>query len=85
MFFSFSWTSKDLAAAIGIPVDVLNRRINFWISKVGLLGLLYNFFGILLGISTNTFSAWLHLVCEKNIIISCSIRKLLLVCPKQEF
>lgn len=28
-----SWTSKSLAAAIGIPVDVLNRRINFWISK----------------------------------------------------
>ncbi|KAI4314137.1 hypothetical protein L6164_027073 [Bauhinia variegata] len=28
-----SWTSKDLAAAIGVPVDVLNRRINFWISK----------------------------------------------------
>ncbi|XP_024638273.1 anaphase-promoting complex subunit 2 isoform X2 [Medicago truncatula] len=28
-----SWTSKHLAAAIGIPVDVLNRRINFWISK----------------------------------------------------
>ncbi|XP_062149366.1 anaphase-promoting complex subunit 2-like isoform X2 [Alnus glutinosa] len=28
-----SWTSKTLAAAIGIPVDVLNRRINFWISK----------------------------------------------------
>ncbi|KAM3754567.1 hypothetical protein ACB098_03G175200 [Castanea mollissima] len=28
-----SWTSKNLAAAIGLPVDVLNRRINFWISK----------------------------------------------------
>ncbi|POO03500.1 Anaphase-promoting complex subunit [Trema orientale] len=28
-----SWTSKNLAAAIGIPIDVLNRRINFWISK----------------------------------------------------
>ncbi|CAL0312229.1 unnamed protein product [Lupinus luteus] len=28
-----SWTSKNLAAAIGIPVDVLIRRINFWISK----------------------------------------------------
>ncbi|KAF3631707.1 Anaphase-promoting complex subunit 2 [Capsicum annuum] len=27
------WTSKDLAAAVGVPVDVLNRRINFWISK----------------------------------------------------
>jgi hypothetical protein len=33
-FSTFSWTSKSLAAAIGIPVDVLNRRINFWISKV---------------------------------------------------
>lgn len=28
-----SWTSKNLAAAIGVPIDVLNRRINFWISK----------------------------------------------------
>ncbi|XP_030956395.1 anaphase-promoting complex subunit 2 isoform X1 [Quercus lobata] len=28
-----SWTSKNLAAAIGLPVDVLNRRINFWICK----------------------------------------------------
>lgn len=28
-----SWTSKNLAASIGVPVDVLNRRINFWISK----------------------------------------------------
>ncbi|RDX79028.1 Anaphase-promoting complex subunit 2, partial [Mucuna pruriens] len=28
-----SWTSKNLAAAIGLPADVLNRRINFWISK----------------------------------------------------
>ncbi|KAK2434638.1 anaphase-promoting complex subunit [Trifolium repens] len=28
-----SWSSKNLAAAIGIPVDVLNRRIHFWISK----------------------------------------------------
>ncbi|KAK9277366.1 hypothetical protein L1049_006908 [Liquidambar formosana] len=28
-----SWTSKNLAAAIGVPVDALNRRINFWISK----------------------------------------------------
>ncbi|KDP41230.1 hypothetical protein JCGZ_15637 [Jatropha curcas] len=28
-----SWTSSKLAAAIGVPVDVLNRRINFWISK----------------------------------------------------
>ncbi|XVE53198.1 hypothetical protein DITRI_Ditri02bG0184600 [Diplodiscus trichospermus] len=29
-----SWTSKNLAAATGIPVDVLIRRISFWISKV---------------------------------------------------
>lgn len=28
-----SWTSKNLASAVGVPVDVLNRRINFWISK----------------------------------------------------
>ncbi|KAI3696383.1 hypothetical protein L1987_79397 [Smallanthus sonchifolius] len=28
-----SWTSKNLAAAIGVPVDTLQRRINFWISK----------------------------------------------------
>ncbi|XP_062111551.1 anaphase-promoting complex subunit 2 isoform X3 [Humulus lupulus] len=28
-----SWTSKNLAAAIGVPIDVLNRRINFWTSK----------------------------------------------------
>ncbi|KAI4373861.1 hypothetical protein MLD38_011927 [Melastoma candidum] len=28
-----SWSSKDLATAIGVPVDVLDRRINFWISK----------------------------------------------------
>ncbi|KAJ6322402.1 hypothetical protein OIU77_012288 [Salix suchowensis] len=28
-----SWTSNKLATAIGVPVDVLNRRINFWISK----------------------------------------------------
>ncbi|EOA29494.1 hypothetical protein CARUB_v10012960mg [Capsella rubella] len=28
-----SWTSKDLAAAIGIPIDALTRRVNFWISK----------------------------------------------------
>lgn len=27
------WTSKNLAATIGVPVDVLNRRISFWISK----------------------------------------------------
>lgn len=28
-----SWSSKDLAAAVGVPVDVLNRRINFWVGK----------------------------------------------------
>ncbi|GMH01745.1 hypothetical protein Nepgr_003584 [Nepenthes gracilis] len=28
-----SWTSKNLAATIGVPVDILNRRINFWINK----------------------------------------------------
>ncbi|KAK9060125.1 hypothetical protein SSX86_020829 [Deinandra increscens subsp. villosa] len=28
-----SWTSKNLAAAIGVPVDTLQRRMNFWISK----------------------------------------------------
>ncbi|XP_076900275.1 anaphase-promoting complex subunit 2-like isoform X1 [Bidens hawaiensis] len=28
-----SWTSKNLAAAIGVPVDTLQRRINFWITK----------------------------------------------------
>ncbi|KAL5731191.1 hypothetical protein ACHQM5_003946 [Ranunculus cassubicifolius] len=28
-----SWSSKDLAAAIGVPVDTLIRRINFWKSK----------------------------------------------------
>ncbi|XP_072960553.1 anaphase-promoting complex subunit 2 isoform X2 [Typha angustifolia] len=28
-----SWTSKNLAAAIGMPVETLNRRITFWISK----------------------------------------------------
>ncbi|CAH8302967.1 unnamed protein product [Eruca vesicaria subsp. sativa] len=28
-----SWTSVDLAAAIGIPIDVLDRRVNLWISK----------------------------------------------------
>ncbi|KAH0674383.1 anaphase-promoting complex subunit 2 [Solanum tuberosum] len=27
------WISKNLAAAVGVPVDVLNRRINFWLSK----------------------------------------------------
>ncbi|XP_039133519.1 anaphase-promoting complex subunit 2 isoform X1 [Dioscorea cayenensis subsp. rotundata] len=28
-----SWTSKNLAAAIGIPVETLNRRISFWVGK----------------------------------------------------
>ncbi|CAA6665214.1 unnamed protein product [Spirodela intermedia] len=28
-----SWTSKNLAAAVGTPVDILNRRISFWVSK----------------------------------------------------
>ncbi|KAI3733660.1 hypothetical protein L6452_13109 [Arctium lappa] len=28
-----SWNSKNLAAAIGVPVDTLQRRISFWISK----------------------------------------------------
>ncbi|XP_073303249.1 anaphase-promoting complex subunit 2 [Primulina huaijiensis] len=28
-----SWTPKSLAAAVGVPEDVLSRRINFWISK----------------------------------------------------
>ncbi|KAL1551051.1 anaphase-promoting complex subunit 2 [Salvia divinorum] len=28
-----SWTSKNLAAAVGVPIDVLNRRIIFWINK----------------------------------------------------
>ncbi|KAF5185597.1 Anaphase-promoting complex subunit [Thalictrum thalictroides] len=28
-----SWTSKDLAVAVGVPVDALNMRMNFWISK----------------------------------------------------
>ncbi|CAO2829557.1 unnamed protein product [Amaranthus hypochondriacus] len=27
------WSSKDLAAAVGVPIDILNRRINFWITK----------------------------------------------------
>lgn len=31
---TFSWTSKNLAAAIGVPINVLNRRITFWTSKV---------------------------------------------------
>ncbi|KAE8732936.1 Detected protein of confused Function [Hibiscus syriacus] len=34
-----SLTSKNLAAAIGIPVDVLNRRISSWISKFKFLGI----------------------------------------------
>lgn len=28
-----SWMSKDLAATVGVPADVLQRRISFWISK----------------------------------------------------
>ncbi|KZV56961.1 anaphase-promoting complex subunit 2 [Dorcoceras hygrometricum] len=28
-----SWTPKSLAVAVGVPEDVLSRRINFWISK----------------------------------------------------
>ncbi|XP_078171953.1 anaphase-promoting complex/cyclosome 2 [Carex rostrata] len=28
-----SWSSKSLAAEIGMPADTLNRRISFWISK----------------------------------------------------
>lgn len=28
-----SWSAKDLAAAIGLPGDVLSRRINFWVNK----------------------------------------------------
>ncbi|KAL7587747.1 anaphase-promoting complex subunit 2 [Lactuca sativa] len=28
-----SWSCKNLADAIGVPVDTLQRRINFWISK----------------------------------------------------
>ncbi|KAL4574242.1 hypothetical protein LXL04_021069 [Taraxacum kok-saghyz] len=28
-----SWTSKNLSDAIGVPMDTLQRRINFWISK----------------------------------------------------
>ncbi|KAJ8433259.1 hypothetical protein Cgig2_023211 [Carnegiea gigantea] len=27
------WTSKELAAVVGVPIDTLNRRINFWMSK----------------------------------------------------
>lgn len=32
----YSWSAKSLAAAIGLPVDVLTRRINFWVNKVRL-------------------------------------------------
>ncbi|CAN8273048.1 unnamed protein product [Cochlearia groenlandica] len=28
-----SWTSIDLATVTGIPIETLNRRVNFWISK----------------------------------------------------
>lgn len=28
-----SWSSKDIADSIGIPVDILNKRITFWINK----------------------------------------------------
>ncbi|KAK4771956.1 hypothetical protein SAY86_013731 [Trapa natans] len=28
-----SWNSKKLAAVMGLPIDVLNRKINFWIIK----------------------------------------------------
>ncbi|KAK6921994.1 Anaphase-promoting complex subunit 2, C-terminal [Dillenia turbinata] len=28
-----SWTAKNLAAAVGLSVDALSRRMNFWISK----------------------------------------------------
>ncbi|KAG7578753.1 Anaphase-promoting complex subunit 2 C-terminal [Arabidopsis thaliana x Arabidopsis arenosa] len=28
-----SWTYKDLSAVTEIPIDALNRRVNFWISK----------------------------------------------------
>ncbi|KAI3418323.1 uncharacterized protein J3R85_013803 [Psidium guajava] len=28
-----SWTSKNLAIAMGVPMDLLNRRISFWINK----------------------------------------------------
>uniref|UniRef100_A0A7N0VMU8 Anaphase-promoting complex subunit 2 n=1 Tax=Kalanchoe fedtschenkoi TaxID=63787 RepID=A0A7N0VMU8_KALFE len=28
-----SWNSKSLSTAIGVPLDVLQRRINYWISK----------------------------------------------------
>ncbi|PKU60855.1 anaphase-promoting complex subunit 2 isoform X2 [Dendrobium catenatum] len=28
-----SWASKSLAAAVGLPVDILNRRMSFWMSK----------------------------------------------------
>lgn len=28
-----SWSSKSLAAAVGLPVDILHRRMSFWIGK----------------------------------------------------
>ncbi|KAL0541181.1 hypothetical protein IC582_021220 [Cucumis melo] len=28
-----SWSARSLAAAVGVPVDVLSRRINFWVNK----------------------------------------------------
>ncbi|KAJ3681820.1 hypothetical protein LUZ60_014393 [Juncus effusus] len=28
-----SWSAKSLASEIGLPIDALNRRISFWISK----------------------------------------------------
>ncbi|KMZ69241.1 Anaphase-promoting complex subunit 2 [Zostera marina] len=28
-----SWSSNDIADSIGIPVDILNKRITFWINK----------------------------------------------------
>ncbi|XP_038890048.1 anaphase-promoting complex subunit 2 isoform X2 [Benincasa hispida] len=31
-----SWSAKSLAAAVGLPVDVLSRRINFWVNKIPL-------------------------------------------------
>ena len=37
IYLAFSWTLKNLAAAIGAPVDVLSRRIHFWISKVSFI------------------------------------------------
>lgn len=31
--YSYSWSSNDIADSIGIPVDILNKRITFWINK----------------------------------------------------